>query len=87
MGVKHCDRAGCDEIMCSWTVLGDKYYICYDCLEELRSAWKRAPSVLTTKAVEAWVAEFMNTEKRTEEQSLTQDVIDIFERLLDARDK
>jgi hypothetical protein len=35
MSVKHCDRNGCDEIMCD-ILIDDRTYICDDCAEEFK---------------------------------------------------
>ena len=35
MGVLNCDRVGCDNIMCDRASTCGKYYICYECFDEL----------------------------------------------------
>lgn len=53
MGVKECDRAGCENIMCDVCV-GD-YYVCWECCSEFRElvGEEKIPSrEMSTKFVE-----------------------------------
>jgi len=38
MGVRACDRRGCENIMCDHTILSE-FYICLDCIQELNAAF------------------------------------------------
>ena len=80
MSVLACERRGCSNIMCENTILGDKYYICDECLEELNGAkltWKTR----NKREIIELVEEFMDSEKDSYEKYYDiDDVIDLQKR-------
>ena len=80
MSVLACNRRRCSNVLCDNTILGDRYYICDECLEELnvvKLTWKTR----NKREIEDLVEEFMNSEKGSyEEYCDVDDVIDLVDR-------
>ena len=60
MGVKECDRTGCDHIMCGQLILDD-FYICEECLSELMEFKKTLPERMMMAEIRDAVVGFMKT--------------------------
>ena len=56
MGVRRCDRAGCENVMCNRLSTNLNEYICDDCFQEMKDE-------LGEKATLAEIRKFMNTDK------------------------
>lgn len=60
MGVLACSRVDCKNIMCDDSILGGKYYICTDCLKELRLAAQSLEAGTSQAAIVRFINNFMS---------------------------
>jgi len=61
MSVLSCDRLNCDNIMCDYTLF--HYYICEECLEELRMKVLKIQNDLTVTEMKSFVEDFIESHK------------------------
>ncbi len=82
MSVLACDRRRCPEIMCNRMILGNRYYICEDCWNELLIAKKTWSAPMALTAVAEHIEAFMKTAPGTHLEPVGQgEIDDEFERL------
>jgi hypothetical protein len=85
MGVMACDRAGCEEILCSRLILNRSRYLCEGCWQELQDykirmlredAWRSA------KDVQDGIERFLEREQTFPAYSMRKSAEDEFDRLV-----
>jgi len=81
MSVCACDRAGCEEIMCTRLILNGSRYVCSSCWRELLDFKDTWPADMTKKDVEDKVRAFMSTVPETFSLPKFVDVDDAFDKL------
>jgi len=86
MSVLSCGRRGCREIMCRHLILYNKYYICTDCLEELRQLKNEWPVELTQKQVEDRIEGFMCSQKSNIKILSREEIDGVFESLISVQE-
>jgi hypothetical protein len=69
MGVKACDRAECENVMCDVTILNGRQYICRTCYGELHDFIDSWPMPISEAAAREKTEHFMRTRPGTYSES------------------